>query len=265
MAAAKRELVDALGEAGVAILNADDARVAAMASACAGRVHFYSIQGVNAGAPRVDYFAADVRVNGLGGTSFTLNVPSGSVPVELSVPGEHTVGNAVAAAAVGHLMGIRLERIAAALAAFRPIGGRMNVRPGREGSTIIDDAYNASPGSMEASLQVLGSEPGRARIAVLGDMLELGDEATSAHQAVGRAAAVSADLLLVLGDNAVHVVEAARAAGLAADAALVVADVDAAVDALEPLLPGAVVLVKASRGMALDRVVDRLVAPAADA
>lgn len=260
VAAAKRELVESLGEGGVAILNADDPRVAEMAPACAGQVLFYSIQP----GAQVDYFATDVHLNGLGGTSFTLTVPSGAVQVELAVPGEHTVGNAVAAAAVGDLMGVRLDRIAVALAAFRPIGGRMNLRPGREGSTIIDDAYNASPGSMEASLQVLASESGRARIAVLGDMLELGDEAASAHQAVGRAAAASADLLLVLGDNAIYVVDAARKAGMSVDSALVVADVDEAVAAVEPRLAGAVVLVKASRGMALDRVVDRLAAQAAD-
>jgi len=260
VAAAKRELVESLGEGGVAILNADDPRVAAMASASAGRVLYYSGRGASVGGLRVDYFATDIRLHGLEGSSFTLNAPSGAVRVELAVPGEHTVGNAVAAAAVGLLMGVDLPLVAAALAAFRPLGGRMNLRRGRLGSTIIDDAYNASPGSMEASLQVLGSAPGRARIAVLGDMLELGDQAVSAHQAVGRAAAACADLLVVLGDNAIDVVDAARAAGMPAARAVAVPDVEAAVAAVEEMLLGAVVLVKASRGMLLDRVVDRLTA-----
>ena len=260
VAVAKRELVEALGKDGVAILNADDPRVAAMAPASAGRVLYYSTRGASVRGLRMDYFATDVRLDGLGGTTFSLNTPSGSVPVKLAVPGEHSVGNAVAAAAVAHLMGVDLHLVAAALAAVRPLGGRMNLRPGREGSTIIDDAYNASPGSMEASLQVLGSEPARARIAVLGDMLELGDQALSAHQAVGRAAAACADLLVVLGDRAIDVVDAARAAGMPTARAVAVPDVEAAVAAVEVMLPGAVVLVKASRGMALDRVVDRLTA-----
>lgn len=255
VATAKRELVEALGEGGVAILNADDPRVAAMAPAAPGRVLTYGF------GLQYDYCATDVRLNGLGGTSFTLHTPSGAVPVALAVPGEHTVSNAVAAAAVGDLLGIELGRIAAALAEFRPLGGRMNLRPGREGSTIIDDAYNASPGSMEASLQVLGAEPRRVRIAVLGDMLELGDQAVAAHQAVGRAAAASADLLVALGDNAADVVDAARAAGMSLESAMVVTDVASALAVVEPRLKGAVVLVKASRGMALDRVVDQLVAP----
>ena len=261
VAAAKRELVEALGPAGIAILNADDPRVAAMASAVAGRVLRYSTRGATAGGQPADYFATDIRPGGLGGASFTLNVPGGSIPVSLGVPGEHTVSNAVAAAAVGHVMGVGLDGVAGALAAFRTIGGRLNLRPGRAGSTIIDDAYNASPGSMEASLQVLGSEPGRVRIAVLGDMLELGDEAGAAHRSVGRAAATSADLLVVLGEHAPDVVEAAREAGMAPDDAVIAADIDDAVARVEARLPGAVVLVKASRGVALDRVVDRLVAP----
>ena len=265
VAAAKRELVEALGEGGIAVLNADDPRVAAMASAAPGRVVRYSTRGASPDGQPAEYFASDIRLGGIGGAHFTLNLPSGPVPVSLGVPGEHTVANAVAAAAVGDLLGVEPGQIAGALAEFRTIGGRLNLRPGREGSTIIDDAYNASPGSMEASLRVLGSEAGRTRIAVLGDMLELGDEATPAHQAVGRAAATSADLLLVLGEHANDVVDAARTSGMPADRAVVVRNVDDAVARVEEVLPGAVVLVKASRGMALDRVVDRLVAPEAGA
>ena len=259
VAEAKRELVEALDEHGTAVLNRDDPRVVAMAAACRGRVIYYGVGPDGATGPRAQYRATDVRLGGLGGTAFTLVTPSGSVEVQVGVPGEHTVSNAVAAAAVGDLMGVAPAEVAAALAEFRPIGGRMNLRPGREGATVIDDAYNASPGSMEASLQVLGSEPGRARIAVLGDMLELGDESVAAHREVGRVAAACADLLVALGDYAADVVQGARDAGMPADRALVAPDVEAAVAAVEPRLPGAVVLVKASRGMALDRVVDRLV------
>ncbi|MFN2465016.1 MAG: UDP-N-acetylmuramoyl-tripeptide--D-alanyl-D-alanine ligase [Candidatus Dormibacteria bacterium] len=259
VARAKRELVEGVNPGGTAVLNADDHRVAAMATAALGTVHYFSTGEVVAEGVAPEYRASGIRVNGLRGSSFTLHVPGDAVEVTLAVPGAHTVSNAVAAAAVGHLMGIPLPDIAAALAAFRPVGGRMNLKPGREGSMVIDDAYNASPGSMEASLLVLGAEPERYRIAVLGDMLELGDEAVAAHRRMGAAAAGAANLLVALGDYAEDVVEAAREAGLDPQQALVVDDVDAALRAIEDRLRGALVLVKASRGMALDRVVDRLV------
>ena len=261
IAAAKRELVEALPGSGIAVLNDDDPRVAAMAAAVSGRVVHYSVRDRGAGADGAGYFATGIRLRGLAGTTFTLQAPSGAVEVTLAVPGLHTVSNAVAAAAVGDLTGVPLADIAAALADFRPVSGRMNVRPGRLGSLVIDDAYNASPGSMEASLQVLGSEAGRTRIAVLGDMLELGDEAPGAHRRVGRTAVAAADLLVALGEHAGVLVDAAREAGMAPDRAIAVSDVDAAVAAVEPHLAGALVLVKASRGMALDRVVDRVVEP----
>lgn len=259
VAVAKRELVEALAADGIALLNADDPRVAAMAPAVQGSVRYFGVAEGETPPPGVDFYASEVRIGGLGGTTFTLNVPGDSIEVTLAVPGAHTVSNAVAAAAAGHLLGVPLNRAAAALAAFRPVGGRMNVRPGRQGSMVIDDAYNASPGSMEASLQVLGSEPGRYRIAVLGDMLELGDEAPGAHRRVGAAAAGAADLLVVLGEYAGDVVDGAREAGMAVDRAMTVAGVDEAVRLVEARLAGALVLVKGSRGMELDRVVDRLV------
>jgi UDP-N-acetylmuramoyl-tripeptide--D-alanyl-D-alanine ligase len=261
VAAAKRELVEALPAAGIAVLNADDERVAAMAPAVRGRVVYYGVRDPgDLGDPgRVAYFASDVRLHGLAGTTFILHAPGGTVEVMLAVPGVHAVSNAVAAAAVGDLNGVPLDEAAVALAGFRPVGGRLNLRPGRGGSLVIDDAYNASPGSMEASLQVLRSEPGRRRIAVLGDMLELGDEAAAAHRRVGTVAAGCADLLVALGEQAGVLVAAARAAGMALDRALAVDDVDHALMAIEPELPGSLVLVKGSRGMALDRIVDRLV------
>jgi UDP-N-acetylmuramoyl-tripeptide--D-alanyl-D-alanine ligase len=260
VAVAKRELVEALGPDGTALLNADDSRVTAMAGAVRGSVRYFGVADGTTAPAGVEFYASDVRIGGLGGTTLTLHVPGASIEVSLRVPGAHTVSNAVAAAAVGHLLGVPLDRIAGALAAFQPVGGRMNLRPGRQGSMVIDDAYNASPGSVEASLQVLGSEPGRYRIAVLGDMLELGKEAPAAHRRVGAAAAASADLLVAIGEFAGDVVAGAREAGMAADSAVTVAGIDEAVRLVEARLAGALVLVKASRGMELDRVVDRLVA-----
>jgi UDP-N-acetylmuramoyl-tripeptide--D-alanyl-D-alanine ligase len=124
---------------------------------------------------------------------------------------------------------------------------------------VLDDSYNASPDAMTAALQLLATLPGR-RIAVLGEMLELGPASSGAHEAVGRAAAGVAQLLVTVGVGGRAMADAARAAGLARAALVEVADADAALVALLPrLLPGDVILVKGSRGVALDRLVERVV------
>ncbi len=124
--------------------------------------------------------------------------------------------------------------------------------------TVLDDSYNAAPASMRAALAVLASLPGR-RVAVLGEMLELGEGHESGHLEVGREAAGVADLLFVVGKAARPIAEGAREAGLASNRVIEVADRQAAFDALRPrLAPGDVVLVKASRGAGLDRLVDDL-------
>jgi UDP-N-acetylmuramoyl-tripeptide--D-alanyl-D-alanine ligase len=152
---------------------------------------------------------------------------------------------------------VKAEEIAVALAASRPFPGRLMVRPGRQGSVVIDDSYNSSPAAAEAALRVLLSEPGRTRIAVLGDMLELGDHAAAAHREVGRAAA-QVDRLVALGEYGVEVLAGARMGGMAPERMQLVDSSEAAVRAVGPYLEGAVVLVKASRGMALERVVEQL-------
>jgi UDP-N-acetylmuramoyl-tripeptide--D-alanyl-D-alanine ligase len=256
IARAKRELVEALQPSGTAILNADDPRVLEMALASAGPVVTF---GSENGKNHVDVGAEDIMPRGLLGSDFTLVLPTDErVRVELGIPGGHAISNALAAAAVGHVVGVATADIVAALNGVAALAGRGVLRPGRLGSTIIDDTYNASPSSMAAALQVLLAEAERPRIAVLGDMLELGDKAVEAHQKVGRQAA-RADLLVVLGDHAEDVVEGATEAGLRVDRASVVTNSEEAVAAIEPYLKGALVLVKASRGVALEQVVDRLV------
>lgn len=254
IAAAKRELVEGLNPDGVAVLNADDARVAAMSAAAPGRVVMY---GFAAGA---EVTATDVRPEGLLGTEFTLSIAGASAPVRLQVPGEHAVANALAAAAAAWVAGVPIADIAGALSAVPPVSGRLSVRPGRRGSTILDDSYNASPSSMLAALDVLCGETSRPRVAVLGEMLELGDETERAHRDVGREAA-GVDFLVAVGEHASEIAAGAREAGLPGNDIAVVADADAAIEAVEPHIDGAVVLVKASRGTALDQVVENLVEP----
>ncbi|MFL5679203.1 MAG: glutamate ligase domain-containing protein, partial [Chloroflexota bacterium] len=171
--------------------------------------------------------------------------------------GRLSVHNALAGAAVGLAAGMSLDDVAAALAAgwSAPHRGQL-VRLGDV--IVVDDSYNASPGSVVAALELLGGLPGR-RIAVLGEMLELGDAHESGHRSVGEAAAGVAELLVVIGRGAEGIADGARAAGLDSGRVIEAPDRDAALDALRPRLrAGDVVLVKASRGVGLDVLVDRL-------
>ena len=253
VAAAKRELVEGLTPDGLAILNADDPRVRAMAEA-APRVTLYG------GAPDAAVRAEEIRLHGLDGSSFRLVTPEGVAEVTLTVPGEHSVSNALAAAAVALEFGFDAEGVAAALRGFHPPERRMTVLPGRAGATIIDDCYNANPSSMRAALDVLRiAPPGSLRIAVLGDMLELGDHADRAHDELGALAAASADRVIALGSYAARVVDAARRAGLEGTAAVVARDTADAVGRLVPALgAGTRVLVKGSRGMRMEAIVAAL-------
>ncbi|MGH2464837.1 MAG: glutamate ligase domain-containing protein, partial [Candidatus Limnocylindrales bacterium] len=171
--------------------------------------------------------------------------------------GRHAVHNALAAAAVGGAAGLDLDEIALGLTVAPPPAHRGELV--RLGSvTILDDSYNAAPASMRAALAVLASLPGR-HVAVLGEMLELGAGHEAGHLEVGEAVAGVAELLIVVGPGAEPIARAARAGGLSPGRVLEVPDRQAALEALRPrLAPGDVVLVKASRGIALDRLVDDL-------
>lgn len=256
---AKGELVEALPADGTAVLNADDPRVVRMRTRTAARVLTYGFD------PAADVRADTVRSAGTAGMRFGL-VPGGAAdvhgPIEVTTPalGRLSVHNALAAAAVGLAAGLTGDEIVAGI-------GRGWAAPHRAtlieaaGTTIVDDSYNASPASMVAALELLAGLPGR-RVAILGEMLELGDAAAEGHTAVGRAAAErDIDLLFVVGSAASSIAEGAAVAGLPADRIVRAADRPAALTAyLERRADGDVVLVKASRGAALDRLVDDLVA-----
>ena len=255
--AAKGELVEALPRDGVAVLNADDERVARMAARTAARPLTY---GFDDGA---DVRAEETQSAGFAGMRFTLHATVGGravrQPVTIPGLGRLSVHNALAGAAVGLASGIDPEAVAAGLARGWSAPHRAVVRLAGD-VRIVDDSYNASPGSMTAALDLLAGLPGR-RVAVLGEMLELGGDAETGHAQVGRAAAATVDLLVVIGDAAAGIADGALDAGLDATRILRVADRDAALEALRSRLrPGDVVLVKASRGIALDVLVDDLVA-----
>ncbi len=251
--AAKRELVEGLAPNGLAVLNADDPRVRAMADA-AGRHTFYGLTGDAA------VRAERVRLHGITGSHFRLISPRGEAEVFLRLPGRHSVSNALAAAAVALEFGFEPADIAAGLHGFRPPPGRMNTVSGRRGANVIDDSYNASPGSMRAALEVLRLAPrGSLRVAVLGDMLELGSLAESAHEEVGLWAGQSADHVIAVGEYARKIVAAAQTAGRPPERAVAVESLEEATARIEPLLgPETVVLVKGSRGMQMEQIVAAL-------
>jgi UDP-N-acetylmuramoyl-tripeptide--D-alanyl-D-alanine ligase len=217
-------------------------------------------------APDADVRAEDVASRGADGMRFRL-VASG-VDRQVAIPalGRLAVHNALAGVAVGLAAGIPLDTIVAGLAAGWSAPHRAElIRAGEV--TIVDDSYNASPGSVTAALELLAGMDGR-RVAVLGEMLELGSEHEAGHRRVGEAAARLADRLVVVGDGAgaAAIADGARAAKMAADAVIPVADREAALTRLlAELRPGDVVLVKASRGIALDLLVDELRAVLTDA
>jgi UDP-N-acetylmuramoyl-tripeptide--D-alanyl-D-alanine ligase len=182
-----------------------------------------------------------------------MRLPDGEeADVWLPLLGRQNVANALAAAAAAQAVGTSTEDIVAGLARATPVRGRLRAVPGRNGATIIDDSYNANPGSVHAALDHLSALRGR-RILVFGNMAELGSTALALHQEIGEYARGRCDTLLAIGDLAS---EAARAFGAAGQS---LPDIDAARAALEPLLAdGVTVLVKGSRVMGLDRLVRTL-------
>ena len=269
IAQAKGELVEALPADGFAVLNAADPLVWAMRDRTAAQVLSYSIDAAPEG-PGV--WAFDLTSDPLGRYAFRLHGAdlgqSGSeVPVQLQVAGRHQVANALAAAGAAVALGLDLGAVAAGLsAATGRSRWRMELSQRRDGVTVLNDAYNANPDSMRAAVDTL-AELGRQRTrrtwAVLGDMLELGEVAEQAHAELGAFVADRGiDRLVAVGAYAEPMAAAARAGGLTQTGAVRVhADKAAAqADVLGRLAPGDVVLVKASRGLALDTVAEAILA-----
>ncbi len=253
IARAKGELVAALPADGTAILNGDDPCVRAMAGLTRARAIIY---GHDAGC---DLRATKLVDHGPDGLSFALHWRGESASLDHApFLGAHSVHTALAAAGVGLALGLRLDEVAAGLR--RPHESvRLLVLPGRNGSTIIDDSYNAAPVSVLAALGILERTPARRRLAVLGDMLELGDYEEEAHREVGRAVARVADGLLTIGPRAAIVADEAARRGLSPGRIRRFERKDEVAAALrDDVREGDVVLIKGSRGLALEDVVAAL-------
>jgi len=260
IARAKGELAEALPGAehgGVAVLNADDPLVAEMAVRTTASVVTYGR------AADADVRADDEQLDDEGRATFVLTTPYGRAPVRLQLVGAHHVSNALAVAGAALALGIPLDAVARRLSGAAPASRwRMEVTTTDDGVTVVNDAYNANPESMVAALDALvalgrgsGARPPRPTWAVLGEMRELGDAAGAAHEQVGRVAAQrGVTNVVVVGAAASGVATGASEAG-GGTVVTAVPDVDAAVSLLrERLVPGDVVLVKASRAAGLERV-----------
>lgn len=247
----KSELVRALPKDGVAVLNMDDPNVKRMAVDTKARVFFYGLD------PTADLFADQIEGLGLDGVRFHLHYKGETLNVRIPLIGRHSVHTALRAAAVGLVEGLDWGEILAGLRIGNP-QLRLVAVQGRNGSLLLDDTYNASPESTVAALNLLEELEGR-KVAVLGDMLELGQYERQGHQTVGTLAARVADMLVTVGSRARTIAETAQAAGLDAKA---IAQFETSEQALgflkSSLVKGDVVLVKGSRAVQMEKIVPGL-------
>jgi UDP-N-acetylmuramoyl-tripeptide--D-alanyl-D-alanine ligase len=255
IADAKAEILERANARTVLVANADDDRVVARARRFKGRLVTFGIDRP------ADVRAARIVDRGVEGTSARIETPGGAVELTTPLIGRPNLGNVLAAAAVAIEFDVPLDAIAERASRLKPSSHRGEIVRLANGATVIDDSYNANPTATRRALEVLAAGGATRRIAVLGEMLELGDSAEALHQEVGRAAAkANLDVLLTVGGPPAAALSAsAVAAGLGRDRARHFATSDEAAAAAVALIgPGDLVLVKGSRGVQTDRVVERL-------
>lgn len=254
VAKAKAEIVEGMKESGVAVLNADDQRVLAMRSAAKGNVVTFAIDA------EADVRAVDISFPRFGQTTFELVTPKGSAHVDFPLNGRHNILNALAAAAVGHASGMSAAEIASALATAVPPPQRGEILHFAEGFTVVNDSYNSNPAALLSMIQTLveGGTSARRRIVVAGEMLELGGAEAEIHRQTGQdIAATGIDKLIGVRGLASNLVEGAKEGGLA-DAEFAEDSEAAAVLLAGQISEGDLVLVKGSRGVRTEKVVESL-------
>ena len=255
IAEAKAEILEGATARSLLVANADDPRVMRHAARFAGRTTTFGT------GEAADVRAGQVEDLGPAGTRSTLSTPRGRADLRVPLVGRGNLLNVLAAAAVALAMDVPLETIVERAAGLRPARHRGEVVALRDGVTLVDDSYNSSPAALKGALGVLAADRQHARrVAVLGEMLELGRFAVDLHQECGRAAAAAgvAELIAVGGPPAEALAAAAREAGLGARARHVATSTEAAPIAAGSIRPGDLVLVKGSRGIGTELVVDRI-------
>lgn len=252
---AKGELTASLPSSGVAIVNADDPRTLALGRQSAARLLTF---GQSQDADVRGWVRENLELDG---TRCCVVLNGKTHSLRLRVPGTHQIMNALAAAAVGMTFGVPEERIVWALQRHRGVRGRLAVRRGREDVWLIDDTYNANPQSMRTALRFLAGVSGAGRrIAVLGDMLELGETGPALHEKIGSAVSnANIHVLIALGPNARYIAQGARQAGMECRRIHHAQSQQEVLDALDKIAqPRDVILFKGSRGMAMERLVEAL-------
>jgi len=255
VARGKAELVEALppGPEGAAILNYDDPLVRDMAQHSQARVFTYGLD------PRADLWASDVVGLGLEGIRFQLHHRGETLHIRVRHLGRHSVHTALRAAAVGLVEGLTWHEIVEGLTSGAQL--RLYAVSGPKGSILLDDTYNASPESVIAALNLLKDLGGR-KIAVLGDMRELGEYEAEGHERVGRYVRETADVLIVVGPLGRLIAQAALESGMADEAITALDDVPATTEHLRQIIRrGDVVLIKGSRSLAMEEIVNELEIP----
>ncbi len=247
---AKLEILEGMSANGKIILNGDDGLLWNHHRQTEHPADYFGMRN-----PECNILATDISQED-GFLRFAVNSPAGTFPVELELEGEHYIHDALAAVAVGLELGVTPENIQKGLAGFRNMEGRQEIFE-KNGYTIVKDCYNAGPESMAAALNVLGSKTGR-RVAVLGDMLELGVRTQAEHYKVGRIAAEKADVLLAYGPNSIRMLYGALTGGMGQPAARAFTDRDRLVEVLKQIAkPGDTILFKGSRGMRMELVLEQ--------
>ncbi len=250
IAQAKCELPQALPPDGVAVLNGDDPLVRAMADSTSARVFFYGL------SPECHLWADEVESRGLEGIRFRFHYRGESLYVSVPLLGRHSVHTALRAAAVGLIEGLSWDEIINGLRTGEQL--RLVVVPGLKGATLLDDTYNSSPDSAIAALNLLDELEGR-KIAVLGDMLELGGYEVEGHRRVGRRAMDVVSLLVTVGERGRLIGQGALEYGMPPEQVIQLANNEEAIALLkETLREGDVVLIKGSRGMVMEEIVAAL-------
>jgi len=263
VAEAKGELFRNCRPDTILIVNNDDKRVTALAAACEQQKVFFGCDTY--GKVALDVYPSGIDLSQSEEIHFTLHIGEDETPIILPVPGSHNISNALAAAAISHAAGISLSKIAAGLARFKPADSRMQIVDGPVGSRIVNDCYNANPESMRAGIATLAGFRGAARIAVLGDMLELGDNAEQLHREIGLyAGELGIEFLAVLGEYRSQVKAGVKDSEGRQTTVKTFNDQDSCYEWLQSLVAdnsihaGTYILVKGSRGMHLENLVKQL-------
>src|SRR5438477_1746221 len=258
IALAKRELIEGLnGHDSTAVLNADDARVAAFGAFAPGRVLTYGIENT------AFFMAREIEDRGALGTAFDYVSPEGRVRLELNVPGRHAIANALAALAAASVWDIGAAEAQDVFRSLRAPAMRGELLRFSNGAALINDSYNSSPAALQAMTELLAATPNfRRRILAAGEMRELGTASPELHRAAGQFAAKTGKIDWIVGvsGDAAHIVEGAVAAGLPHERAkFFAAPQEAAELPADFITTGALLLVKGSRGVKMEQIVEALI------